>query len=255
MTVGTLEKLNNDKELLKPAPLESGKRRDPEVERQITYWMNCSPRAIVIGARVKENQTGYIRSESLVFLFRYLLSSKQEDAAWSLADILFERSLMTINSKFRRYPTLKEEDQKDVQQEVFLEIINALQASGASADFWEIRYWKCLACRVSNVLAKTHQVAGKEETISLMGDEDDSSPLEFNPLFADVSQWSPEKRVIFADAFSRLSEQERLAFHLFHFQGYSQEEIAETLGVKSDRTVRNYLSRAQDKLKQWYFAN
>ncbi len=253
MAVNTFE--NPDNEPLKPTPLESGKRRDPEVERQISYWMNCLPRAIVVGARVKENGTGYIRSESLVFLFRYLLSSKQEDAAWKLADILFERSLMTINSKFRRYPTLKEEDQKDVQQEVFLEIINALQGSGASADFWEIRYWKCLACRVSNVLAKTHQVAGKEETISLVGDEDDSSPLEFNLLFADLSQMTPDERVLYADAFSRLSEQERLAFHLFHFQGYSQDEIAETLGVKSDRTVRNYLSRAQDKLKQWYFAN
>ncbi len=240
---------------LEPTPLKSGRTRDAEVERQIRHWMNCPVRAIVRGAKVTENEAGYIKPEAVVFLFRYLMRIGQHDAAWELADILFERSRKMIDAVVRKRPRFTAEDKADAVRDAQFELVNALLSETKSAEFWEVKYWLCLKCRVLNVLSRNGQVVDKEETVSFVGEGDDNSPIECNPLFADAKQQTPETKAMLADALGHLNEQERQAFILYHYEGLAQEEIAEILGVKTDRTIRNYLKRANDKLELWRNAN
>lgn len=53
------------------------------------------------------------------------------------------------------------------------------------------------------------------------------------------------------DLVARLPREQRIAIVLRHWEQASEVEIAETLGVTT-RTVRNYLRRAHQRLREWY---
>ena len=65
-----------------------------------------------------------------------------------------------------------------------------------------------------------------------------------------AAQLSAHERVEVREALRVLPEQERRAFVLYHYEDWSQEQIAEALQI-TDRTVRNLLMRAQKRLEAW----
>jgi RNA polymerase sigma factor (sigma-70 family) len=239
---------DNQTELL--APLPSGRKRDAHVERQIAHWVDHTPAQMVRGAKGNPESFDYPQEETLVYLLRHCHRTGQMEAAFQLLEILIERSARIINHivyRWRMTPTERE----DCKQQAYAQMCEALFSNDRKDEFWEIRFGLCLARKVKNILAKFGREQGNEIPESQFGDEDDAPMLEREINRINLSGSSPEKQVFLAEALASLKPEERIAFLMFHEQGHPQEEIARFLKVE-DRTVRNYLRRAEKRLLEWW---
>ncbi|MBN9354585.1 MAG: sigma-70 family RNA polymerase sigma factor [Hyphomicrobium denitrificans] len=147
-----------------------------------------------------------------------------------------ERHLGTMVSVARRM--LRDDaEAEDVAQEAFLR----LWRSGATLEIGPagIRPW--LRRVVSNLCLDRVRGQGRVKVV----DELPEVPEPAKQLAALESQ-DVQHRV--GDAMQKLPERQRLALTLFHFEGLSQIEIGNILGV-SDEAVESLLSRARRQLK------
>lgn len=150
--------------------------------------------------------------------------------------VLMERHLGTMVSVARRM--LRDDaEAEDVAQEAFLR----LWRSGATLEIGPagIRPW--LRRVVSNLCLDRVRGQGRVKVV----DELPEVPEPAKQLAALESQ-DVQHRV--GDAMQKLPERQRLALTLFHFEGLSQIEIGNILGV-SDEAVELLLSRARRQLK------
>lgn len=141
------------------------------------------------------------------------------------------------------------EDAYDAAQEVFLRIYkNIGNFRGESAlSTWIFRITKNVCM---DFLRK------RRELVSLDADEE-NAPRQDIP----DHRYSPEKSVertelqrLVRQAISQMEEKYRLAITLFDIEGLSYEEIAEILDCPVG-TVKSRLSRAREKLKQFFLEN
>ena len=83
------------------------------------------------------------------------------------------------------------------------------------------------------------------EQVEILEDYDIVEPL-FKPVYNDAIRRMSQEEV---DALlAGLSEEERMVFNLFEFEGFTHQEIAKQLGV-SDRSSKRYLNKAKEKLR------
>jgi RNA polymerase sigma factor (sigma-70 family) len=170
------------------------------------------------------------------------------DSAWRIVEILSDRATRFIVRHVAAWhilPQHREDCIQDVQDLLLLDLVD----TGSKAEFWEVRFWLCLKRRLINSVQKYRRIADIERYPNDFADEGEATE---DPLakIADSKTLPPQSHVEIAEALALLKEQERVAFVLTHLQGWSQQEIAECLQV-SDRTVRNLLTRAEQKLAQW----
>ena len=59
-----------------------------------------------------------------------------------------------------------------------------------------------------------------------------------------------DQRVLVQEALRILTQEQRITFILFHYEQWTQEEIAKYVKV-TDRTVRNRLESAEKRLATW----
>jgi RNA polymerase sigma-70 factor (ECF subfamily) len=147
-----------------------------------------------------------------------------------------ERHLGSIVSVARRM--LRDDaEAEDVAQEAFLR----LWRSGATLEIGPagIRPW--LRRVVSNLCLDRVRGQGRVKVV----EELPEVPEPAKQLAALESQ-DVQRRV--GTAMEKLPERQRLALTLFHFEGLSQIEIGNILGV-SDEAVESLLSRARRQLK------
>jgi RNA polymerase sigma-70 factor (ECF subfamily) len=147
-----------------------------------------------------------------------------------------ERHLGSIVSVARRM--LRDDaEAEDVAQEAFLR----LWRSGATLEIGPagIRPW--LRRVVSNLCLDRVRGQGRMKVV----EELPEVPEPAKQLAALESQ-DVQRRV--GTAMEKLPERQRLALTLFHFEGLSQIEIGNILGV-SDEAVESLLSRARRQLK------
>jgi RNA polymerase sigma-70 factor (ECF subfamily) len=150
--------------------------------------------------------------------------------------MLMERHLSTIVSVGRRM--LRDDaEAEDVAQEAFLR----LWRSSATLEIGPagIRPW--LRRVVSNLCLDRVRGQGRVKTV----DELPEVPEPAKQLAALESQ-DMQRRV--GSAMQKLPDRQRLALTLFHFEGMSQIEIGQVMGV-SDEAVESLLSRARRQLK------
>lgn len=150
--------------------------------------------------------------------------------------VLMERHLGGIVSIARRM--LRDDaEAEDVAQEAFLR----LWRSGATLEMGPagIRPW--LRRVVSNLCLDRVRGQGRVKVV----EELPEVPEPAKQLAALESQ-DVQRRV--GGAMQKLPERQRLALTLFHFEGLSQIEIGNILGV-SDEAVESLLSRARRQLK------
>jgi RNA polymerase sigma-70 factor (ECF subfamily) len=150
--------------------------------------------------------------------------------------VLMERHLGSIVSVARRM--LRDDaEAEDVAQEAFLR----LWRSGATLEIGPagIRPW--LRRVVSNLCLDRVRGQGRVKVV----EELPEVPEPPKQLAALESQ-DVQRRVELA--MQKLPERQRLALTLFHFEGLSQIEIGNVLGV-SDEAVESLLSRARRQLK------
>ncbi|MFA7307123.1 MAG: sigma-70 family RNA polymerase sigma factor [Hyphomicrobium sp.] len=150
--------------------------------------------------------------------------------------VLMERHLGTMVSVARRM--LRDDaEAEDVAQEAFLR----LWRSGATLEIGPagIRPW--LRRVVSNLCLDRVRGQGRVKVV----DELPEVPEPAKQLAALESQ---DMQLRVGGAMQKLPERQRLALTLFHFEGLSQIEIGNILGV-SDEAVESLLSRARRQLK------
>src|SRR5688572_6010449 len=138
-------------------------------------------------------------------------------------------------------------DAEDVVQETFLKAYRQLSRFESRANFGTWVHRIAVNCSIDLIRARPHREAGH-----------DSSDLEqFGAAeAAEAGRPSPERLMLSAEvqerissAMTALSQMERAAFVLRHFEGQSIEEISRALGLKTNAT-KHSIFRAVKKMRQ-----
>jgi DNA-directed RNA polymerase specialized sigma24 family protein len=230
--------------------------REPEVEAQVRQLSRLPDRARRERLMtVDRAHPAFVREETLVYCLREYHARGDADAAWQIADLLAQRVASHIRRKLSRW-RLSADDRDECARDLFAEICLALFDRGPAAEFWEVRFWVCLDRRLWN-LAERRQTAADNE-LRLADREDGEEEAGVDPLaqVADTRP-GPETLAEHRDALRTLTENERLALYLRYVEGWPEESenpdqpsVARVLQV-TGRTVRNYLRRAEAKLRAW----
>ncbi len=140
--------------------------------------------------------------------------------------------------------TGNEQDAEDVVQESFLRAYRQLEKYDGRAGFhtWLYRIATNYALDLLRSRKRTNQRKDEEGNYML-----DNIPAAETP--ADRAVFSLQLRQRLAGAMAALSDQERAAFVLRHFEGHSIHEIGEALGVGESAT-KNSIFRAVQKLRR-----
>lgn len=196
-----------------------------------------------------------LREETLVYLLREYAARGDEDQAWRLAERLVERVSGHIARQLAKW-RLPVEDADDVTRDLFAILFEALFSREAAAEFWEVRFWVCLDRRLWNLVEKRQAALDSraaELSLEATGGEEGEARVNRVPDRAP----GPEALAQYGEAIGQLAERERLAVYLKYIEGLPEESedperqtIAKILGV-TGRSVRNYLRRAEQKLREW----
>jgi len=189
------------------------------------------------------------RLESLVYLLREFHRRGERDAAWRIIEILERRIAGTVTRYLARIYGLS----VDQREEIIDDLVCTLYAEWLSAEpaheFWEVRFQICLKRKMIDVVERHRRVMENEVSLSKPedGEEETPDPLEQMP---DYAAMDPQTAAIVMAALDSLEEPQRTAFYLYYAQQWSEESIARYLEV-TDRSVRNYLRRAEASLAKW----
>lgn len=199
----------------------------------------------------------YMPSECLLHLIRDA-RRRDDDAAFdALLPLLLARCEANLNSRVD--PAIP--GAKELRREILAEFSELLAIDGTSEDthkldYFEVRFNSAFATfrktRVRDELAyhnrhlPTPQAFEETETVEQELDND------FVARLADLQGDSanPEERLFRKQllvAIKKLPKDEQIAIVLVHHYGYTQARAAQLCGV-DERTIRNRLTRARDKL-------
>ncbi len=229
-----------------------GRTREPQVEAQVQRLLRAPQSVFWRDARLPDRKAPeWVQEETLVCMLRIWQRSSQradKENAWQIADLLIERSARFIHqhvSCWKLSPQHVDDCKRDIQVQMLQDLFN----DSRGCEFWEVRFWLCLKRRLLNIVQKYRGMAQAEFAPPPIEDEEGHTTDYFERT-ADSESLSAHERVEVREALRVLPDTERKAFILYHYEDWSQEQIAETLQV-TDRTVRNLLSRAQKRLEEW----
>jgi RNA polymerase sigma-70 factor (ECF subfamily) len=147
--------------------------------------------------------------------------------------------------------TGNEHDAEEVVQDAFLRAYRRLDRFEARSNFGTWLYRICANCAL-DLMRKTHAEQARREPAPRENDPDATDPLETAPS----TDPGPDRLVLSAElgaevrsAMESLSTTERAAFLLRHVEGFSIEEIAQSLGLNIGST-KNSVFRAVQKLRR-----
>ncbi len=161
--------------------------------------------------------------------------------------VLVERHSQSIfRLAFRM--TGNEQDAEDVVQETFLRAYKQIHRFDGRAAFGTWLYRICANCSLDSIRARKSR---KEQQTSVA---DDTTPQWLDRIAA--RDPSPERLTqsgqiadLIEPALKKLTETERTAFVLRHYEGCDIEEIARTLGVQAN-AAKHSVFRAVQKLRR-----
>jgi RNA polymerase sigma-70 factor (ECF subfamily) len=141
--------------------------------------------------------------------------------------------------------TGRAEDAEDVVQETFLRAYRQLARFESRANFGTWLHRIAANCAVDLIRARPRREMNEEnETLERLGGADTDGALP-----------SPERSLLgrqigehVTRALDRLTDMERAAFTLRHFEGLSIEEISRTLGLRTNAT-KHSIFRAVKKMR------
>lgn len=235
-----------------PLPLQtSGRAREVEVELQITQLLGSPSDLFWYRLKAEDRQEeDWIQEETLVYFLRFYHRKSDSNAAWRVAELLIERSAKYIRRQVAVWKSLTQDQQeeciRDVQEQMLLDLFN----DQPNCEFWEVRFWLCLKRRILNRVQKYRRQREFEVDTAPTHDEDNEYQADRDSRFADTSALTPQQQAEIKAALATLKDNERIAFVLFYYHDWPQQDIANRLGV-TDRTVRNLLTKAEARLKTW----
>lgn len=144
--------------------------------------------------------------------------------------------------------TGNEQDAEDVVQETFLRVFKQLQQFDGRAAFSTWLYRICANCSLDLIRARktrNEQHAGASDQTTLDWLDRVAAP---DPSPERLTQ-SGQIAAMLVPALNRLSETERAAFVLRHYEGYDISQIAEALGVGAS-AAKHSVFRAVQKLRR-----
>jgi DNA-directed RNA polymerase specialized sigma24 family protein len=196
------------------------------------------------------------REETLVYFLREYARRGDDETAWKIAEALIDRTAAHIQRKLARW-RLPAEDADDCARDLFAALCDAVFDTGASAEFWEVRFWVCLDRKLWNLVEKRQAVIDSELS---PGDQDAQAEEDAaDQIFVRLADTGPRPDALaeYKEALSLLNDNERTALYLIYIEGLPEESedpdrlsAAKVLGV-TGRSVRNYLRRAKEKLAAW----
>jgi RNA polymerase sigma-70 factor, ECF subfamily len=135
-------------------------------------------------------------------------------------------------------------DAEDVVQDTFLKAYKQLSRFESRANFGTWLHRIAVNCSIDLIRSRPHREASHADLEQFGAGE-----------AADAGRPSPERLMLSAevqaritDAMSALSQMERAAFVLRHFEGQSIDEISRTLGLKTNAT-KHSIFRAVKKMR------
>jgi RNA polymerase sigma-70 factor, ECF subfamily len=137
-------------------------------------------------------------------------------------------------------------DAEDVVQETFLKAYKQLGRFESRANFGTWLHRIAVNCSIDLIRSRPHRESAHDTT-----DLEQFTPVEA----ADAGRTSPERLMLSSEvkqrieaAMGSLSQMERAAFILRHFEGHSIEEISGSLGLKTN-AAKHSVFRAVRKMR------
>lgn len=196
-----------------------------------------------------------VREETLVYFVREYTRQGDTETAWAIADLLTQRTDAHIARKLGRW-RLTPDEAEDCAHDLAAVVFEALFSNDAAQEFWEVRFWVCLDRRLYNLLEKRQGVSDSEVSSADATDADGEPAEERLTRMADGAA-TPDVLAEYKEALTLLTKNERDALFLCYIEGLPEESedknklsAAKVLNV-TGRSVRNYLRRAKEKLRNW----
>jgi RNA polymerase sigma-70 factor (ECF subfamily) len=137
------------------------------------------------------------------------------------------------------------QDAEDVVQETFLKAYRQLGRFESRANFATWLHRIAVNCAIDLIRSRAYRESGRDAVDLEYGSEEQM----------ETKQASPERLMLSAEVQARvgaamdaLSQMERAAFVLRHFEGHSIEEISSALGLKTNAT-KHSIFRAVKKMR------
>ncbi len=159
------------------------------------------------------------------------------EASFSLLVRLFQKKVFLLALSILR----NREDALDVVQETFMKVYQNLNS------FEEERNFENWLLRIAKNVAIDHYRRQRSKGRS----DQEALPLESVELSLAAAKENPRKtemKQLIEAVLDDLAERQRLVFVLRHFQGFSYEEVASTLGIAVG-TVKSLHFKALERLK------
>jgi DNA-directed RNA polymerase specialized sigma24 family protein len=225
-------------------------RRRPEVEAEIRALPDPAAPAFLAAA------AGAQAPETVVYAIRCLLRAGQRSRADALAEGLIDRAAPYLARAARAQFPRSEADQDDLMQMATVQMWREVFDTGSRQEFWEVFFRRMVVLTCSDAADRLRGQRAHERPfrrgVSDEGDTWNEEDMLADPHEADLGLFLPE-------ALAQLDGDVRRAVYL-KLQGFKEGSkdsdevtISRLLGV-SDRTVRTYLRRGEQTIRDWMAA-
>ena len=232
-------------------PLPSGRRtRESDVVTQIESLRCCGRSEFRRRVEIRDHtQDGFVSEEALVYFVRDRQLAGHGAEAGDLIDVLEERCRKRVARTLAGWSRLSTTQRDDCYHDLISQMFVAVISMETKDEFWEVRFWHCLDWKLSNV-AQKYQTVAQNEFVPDIAPNEEGKTYDYLANVAAPTRLTAEEQVLVQEALRVLTPDERTVFILFHYEQWSQEEIAKQTRV-TDRTVRNRLGSAERRLASW----
>lgn len=231
------------------------------VDRQIEEALGLNDEELRSRLVVRDEESpAFLKEESLVYLIRHHHAAGNRKCVNDLAECLLTRCTAVIYSRLGSLgKELADEGHLDTINELFSKILD-LDTDGG--DFLQVRFWVVLnrlSIQTFRKLVKRHSRESPSDFEREVTRSTTSEPSIATPHAAEFP--SPEagaiNRALIGEALRQLEEPIRSAFLFRNYAGWPIEHRdADTPSIsrhfgKTPRTIRNWLSKADEILEAW----
>jgi len=215
-------------------------RRRPEVEDQIREVLNLDEQEILRRAEACDpTSSEYLKPECVVYLIRTNRDKESRYLAEHVAIALARRCMKTLLNRIRGF---SEVDTRDITDEIVAEVIERIFDPSDRADYFEVSFEQALKCIRVDVCRKYRAMRSGQVELNETKDAPDER--------LDIP-----KAMLIRSALASLTDAELVIVLLRHFCGLSingkgQQPTIVEITKLSERTVRNRLWSAKEKLKK-----
>lgn len=211
-----------------------GYRREPAAMDDLRSLTHVRPRDI-------PSMVASMTPEASVTALRACHDRGLEAIMWAVMEGLNVRIAGYVRRVLGSLPWSSTAEREDAERELALMLMTEWPSGAPQHEFWEARFWHCLSLRVVDAARLARRGTGHGGMLPV--------PLNAEAETADIAQQGPdpETTAIAGALLAGLPKDLRRVFLLKHYVGWTEEEIARSIG-RTSRTVRNMLVRARGLL-------